>query len=74
MWTIINFASFEAKKFSPSLRFEAKITKSKRSKNLKQKSKKKRKKQKKNEKIDMNFYGEQAKHMWNRSNFALFRL
>jgi hypothetical protein len=49
---ILNFASFEAKKFSPSFRFEVKITKSKRSekfkakkaKNLKQKKRKKVKK------------------------------
>jgi hypothetical protein len=31
MRKILNFASFEAKKFSPSFRFEAKITKVKRS-------------------------------------------
>jgi hypothetical protein len=42
MQKILNFASFEAKKFSPSSRFEAKITKSKRSEKLKeQKSQKK---------------------------------
>jgi hypothetical protein len=39
----IEFSSFEAKKFSPSLRFEAKITKLKRSKKFKLK---------KSEKID----------------------
>jgi hypothetical protein len=45
---ILNFASFEAKKFSPSFRFEAKITKSKRSEKFKAKKReKKRKKQKK---------------------------
>ncbi len=51
---ILNFASFEAKKFSPSFRFEAKITKSDEAKNLKRKkqknakkSEKKRKKRKK---------------------------
>jgi hypothetical protein len=49
----LNFASFEAKKFSPSFRFEAKITKSKRSKKFK--AKKKRKKSEKSEKIDLNF-------------------
>jgi hypothetical protein len=35
------FASFEAKKFSPSFRFEAKITKSKRREKLKAKKAKK---------------------------------
>jgi hypothetical protein len=45
MRKILNFASFEAKKFSPSFRFKAKITKSKRS--AKFKAKKKRKKRQK---------------------------
>jgi hypothetical protein len=35
MQKILNLASFEAKKFSPALRFEAKITKSKRSEKFK---------------------------------------
>jgi hypothetical protein len=48
MRQILNFASFEAKKFSPSFRFKAKITKSKRSEKFK--AKKKRKKAKKSEK------------------------
>jgi hypothetical protein len=59
MRKILNFASFEAKKFSPSFRFEAKITKSKRREKFKaKKSEKKRKKAKKAEKskkIDLNF-------------------
>jgi hypothetical protein len=46
MRKILNFASFEAKKFSPSFRFEAKITKAKRSEKFKAK---------KSEKIDLNF-------------------
>ncbi len=46
MRKILNFASYEAKKFSPSFRFEAKITKSKRSEKFKAK---------KSEKIDLNF-------------------
>jgi hypothetical protein len=46
MRKIFNFASFEEKKFSPSFRFEAKITTSKRSKKFKVK---------KSEKIDLNF-------------------
>jgi hypothetical protein len=49
MQKILNFASFEAKKFSPSFRFKAKITKSKRSEKFKAK------KAKKSEKIDLNF-------------------
>ncbi len=89
------FASFEAKKFSPSFRLEAKITKSKRREKFKAKksekmdfvslcfaskrkllkwSENKRKEAKISEKIEVKFYGEQAKHMWNGSNFALFRL
>jgi hypothetical protein len=43
MQKILNFASFEAKKFSPSFRFEAKITKPKRRKKLKVKKAKKEK-------------------------------
>ncbi len=39
MWKILNFASFEAKKFSPTFRFETKITKSKRSEKCKAKKK-----------------------------------
>jgi hypothetical protein len=54
MRKILNFASFKAKKFSPSFRFEVKITKSKRSEKSKakrsKKSKKKQKKQKKQKK------------------------
>ncbi len=42
MRKILNFASFEAKKFSPLFRFEAKITKSKRSEKFKAKKAKKR--------------------------------
>ncbi len=65
MRKILNFASFEAKKFSPSFCFEAKITKMKRSEKFK--AKKQRKKQKKvkkskkgkktekNKKIELNF-------------------
>jgi hypothetical protein len=41
MRKILNFASFEAKKFSPSFRFEAKLTKSKGSKKCKAKKAKK---------------------------------
>ncbi len=105
MQKILNFASFEAKKFSPSFCFEAKITKSKRSekfeakkkqkKRKKWKDEKKRKKAKKAKKKNLNFaslwskvknlkqkvakkekkfYSEIVKHMWNGSNFALFRL
>jgi hypothetical protein len=44
MRKILNFASFEAKKFSPSFRFEAKITKLKRSEKFKAKKAKKEKK------------------------------
>jgi hypothetical protein len=59
MRKILNFASFEAKKFSPSFCFEAKITISKRSEKFKakksEKSEKKRKNAKKSKKIDMNF-------------------
>ncbi len=59
MRKILNFASFEAKKISPSFRFEAKITKSKRSEKFKAKKSdkkaKKMKKVKKSEKIDLNF-------------------
>jgi hypothetical protein len=40
MRKILNFASFEAKKFSPSFRFEAKITKSKRSEKKRKEAKK----------------------------------
>jgi hypothetical protein len=54
MRKILNFASFEAKKFSPSFRFEVKITKSKRSKKFKVKKTKKSKKSEKSEKIDLN--------------------
>jgi hypothetical protein len=54
MRKILNFASFEAKKFSPSFCFEAKITKSKRSEKCKakkrEKSKKKAKKSEKKQK------------------------
>jgi hypothetical protein len=50
MRKILNFASFEAKKFSPSFRFEAKITKSKRSEKFKAKKSEKSKKSKKSEK------------------------
>jgi hypothetical protein len=46
MRKILNFASFEAKKFFPSFRFEAKITKSKRAKNLNKKVKKAKKRKK----------------------------
>jgi hypothetical protein len=46
MRKILNFASFEVKKFSSPFRFEAKITKSKRSEKFKAK---------KSEKIDLNF-------------------
>ena len=53
MRKILNFASFEAKKFSPSFRFQAKITKSKRSEKFK--AKKAKKSEKKSEKIDLNF-------------------
>ncbi len=45
--------------------FEAKIIKVKRSKKFEAKTSKK---------IEVKFYSEIAKHMWNRSNFALFRL
>jgi hypothetical protein len=46
MRKILNFASFEAKKFSPSFRFEVKITESKRNEKFKaEKREKKRKKQ-----------------------------
>ncbi len=45
--------------------FEAKITKVKRNKKFEAKI---------SEKIEVKFYSEQAKHMWNGSNFALFRL
>jgi hypothetical protein len=66
MRKILNFASFEAKKFSPSFRFEAKITQSKRSEKFKvkksekkpkksQKKAKKAKKSEKSEKIYLNF-------------------
>jgi hypothetical protein len=49
MRKVLNFASFDAKKFSPS--FEAKITKWKRSKKFKaKKSEKKQKNQKKQKK------------------------
>jgi hypothetical protein len=94
------FVSFEAKKFSTSFPFEAKITKSKLSEKFKTKrSEKKRKNRhefrfalfrfeaeitkakrsekvdaKRSEKIEVKFYSEQAKHMRNGSNFALFRL
>jgi hypothetical protein len=45
MQKILNFASFDAKKFSPSFCFEAKITKLKRREKFKaKKSKKKQKK------------------------------
>ncbi len=44
MRKILNFASLEAKKFSPLFRFEAKITKSKRSEKFKTKKTKKKKK------------------------------
>ncbi len=54
MRKILNFASFEAKKFSPSFCFEAKITKSKRSEKLKAK---------KSEKREVKFHSEIAKHM-----------
>jgi hypothetical protein len=47
MRKILNFASFEAKKFSPSFCFEAKITKSKRSEKFKAKKAKKAKKSEK---------------------------
>jgi hypothetical protein len=51
MRKILNFASFEAKNFSPSFCFEAKITKLKQSKIFEgKKSKKKQKKAKKNKK------------------------
>ncbi len=48
MRKILNFASFEAKKFSPSFCFKAKITKTKRSEKFK--AKKNKKKQKKTKK------------------------
>jgi hypothetical protein len=60
---ILNFASFEAQKFSPSFCFKAKIIKSKQSeifkekkakKSKKTKKKKKSEKSEKNEKIDLN--------------------
>jgi hypothetical protein len=44
----IEFASFEAKKFSPLFSFEAKITKSKRSEKFKAKKNEKREKKRKN--------------------------
>ncbi len=50
MRKILNFASFEAKKFSPSFRFKAKITKSKRSEKKRKKAKKSEKKRKKTKK------------------------
>ncbi len=43
MRKILNFASFEAKKLSPSFRFEAKISKSKRSEKFKAKKSKSKK-------------------------------
>ncbi len=46
-------------------RIEAKITKVKRSEKFEAK---------RSEKIEVKFYRKQAKHMWNGSNFALFRL
>ncbi len=56
MRKILNFASVEAKKFSPLFCFEAKITKLKRSEKFKaKKSQKSQKKMKKSEKIDVNF-------------------
>ncbi len=48
-----------------SFRFEAKITKAKRSEKFEAK---------RSEKREVKFYSEIAKHMWNGSNFALFRL
>ncbi len=53
------------KKVSPSFRFETKITKLKRSEKFETK---------RSEKMDLNFWSEQAKHKWNGSNFASFRL
>jgi hypothetical protein len=50
----LNFASFEAKKFFPSFRFEAKITKSKRREKFKVKKSKKSEKSEKSKKIDLN--------------------
>jgi hypothetical protein len=44
MLKILNFASFEAKKFSPSFRFEAKILNRSKATNLKQKKLKQAKK------------------------------
>jgi hypothetical protein len=43
MRKILNFASFEAKKFSPSFPFEAKISKSKQSEKFKAKKSKSKK-------------------------------
>ncbi len=57
---------FEAKKkVFPSFCFKAKKTKLKRSEKFETK---------RSEKMDLNFLSEQAKHMWNGSNFASFRL
>jgi hypothetical protein len=60
MRKILNFASFEAKKFSPPFRLEAKITKLKRSEKFKveksKKSERKRKKQKKQKKQKKFFF------------------
>ncbi len=76
MRNILDFASFEAKKFPPSFCFEAKITKSKWSekfkakKSEKSKKQKKRKKQKigkiakKSEKIDLNFASLRLASKW----------
>jgi|LakMenEpi03Aug12_release.lakeMendotaPanAssembly.Ray.scaffolds.fasta_scaffold299974_2 hypothetical protein len=52
---------FKAKKCLPLFHLEAKITKLKRSKKFEVK---------RSEKMDLNFWSEQAKHMQNGSNFA----
>jgi hypothetical protein len=54
MRKILSFASFEAKKFPPSFRFEAKITKLKQSKKFKAKKNEKSEKSEKSEKKQEN--------------------